>query len=78
MAEEKIKVSELPEQEQKEIIAKAYAVGLKGVFNSWNVETLKNKIAEAEGKTADEAKAEETKSEETPADETKATKKENE
>lgn len=50
MAEQKKKVSELPEQEQKELIAKAYAVGLKGVFTAWNVETLKAKIAEIENK----------------------------
>lgn len=50
MAEQKQKVSDLPEQEQKELIAKAYAVGLKGVFTAWNVETLKTKIAEVENK----------------------------
>lgn len=49
MAEQKQKVSDLPEQEQKELIAKAYAAGLKGFnFASYKVETLKEKIAEAE------------------------------
>lgn len=57
MAEQKIKVSELPEQEQKDLIAEAVAVGLKGVFPTWNVDTLKSKIAEAKGeKTGKEEK----------------------
>lgn len=48
MSEQKQKVSDLPENEQKEIIAEAYAVGLKGFnFTSYKVETLKEKIAEA-------------------------------
>lgn len=46
MSDEKIKVSELPEQEQKELIAEAYAVGLTGVFAGYKVTTLKAKIAE--------------------------------
>ena len=50
MSEEKIKVSDLSEQEQKDLIAEAYAVGLQGTFNGWKVETLKNKIAEAKAK----------------------------
>ena len=49
MAEQKIKVSELSEQEQKDLIAEAYAVGLKGIFTTWNIDTLKKKIAEAKG-----------------------------
>lgn len=49
MSEEKIlKVSDLPEQEQKEILQQAYAAGLKGTFNGWKVETLKQKIKEAQ------------------------------
>lgn len=49
MSEEKIlKVSDLPEQEQKEILQQAYAAGLKGTFNGWKVETLKQKIKEVQ------------------------------
>ncbi len=47
---QKLKVSDLSEQEQKELIAEAYAVGLKGIFQTWNVETLKTKIKEAKEK----------------------------
>ena len=55
MSEEKIlKVSDLPEQEQKEILQQAYAAGLKGTFNGWKVETLKQKIKEAQTPVADE------------------------
>lgn len=51
MSETNIKVSELPEQEQKKLIAEAYAVGLQGFnFTSYKVETLKNKIAEQKAK----------------------------
>ena len=57
MSEEKIlKVSDLPEQEQKEILQQAYAAGLKGTFNGWKVETLKQKIKEAQTPVADEQK----------------------
>lgn len=63
MSNENIKVSELPEEEQKELIAEAYAVGLQGTFNGWKVETLKNKIADAkakkEGEGDDEQKGDE-------------------
>ena len=46
--EKKLKVSDLPEQEQKEILQQAYAAGLKGTFNGWKVETLKQKIKEVQ------------------------------
>ena len=58
MSDEKIKVSELPEQEQKELIAEAYAVGLTGIFTGWKVSTLKNKIAEQKAQTVDEKEGE--------------------
>lgn len=65
MSEQKQKVSDLPENEQKEIIAEAYAVGLKGFnFTSYKVETLKEKIAEAKanlGQQKDEQKGEDSK-----------------
>lgn len=60
MSEQKIKVSELSEQEQKDLIAEAYAVGLKGVFTTWNVETLKNKIAEAKGDNSNDEQKDST------------------
>lgn len=47
MSDENIKVSELPEKEQKELLAEAFAVGLnKGVLTGYKVSTLKKKIAE--------------------------------
>lgn len=58
--EKKLKVSDLPEQEQKEILQQAYAAGLKGTFNGWKVETLKQKIKEAQTPAADETKDAET------------------
>lgn len=65
MSEQKQKVSDLPENEQKEIIAEAYAVGLKGFnFTSYKVETLKEKIAEAKAnfeQQKDEQKGEDSK-----------------
>lgn len=55
MSEQKQKVSDLPENEQKKLIAEAYAVGLKGFnFTSYKVETLKEKIAEAKKNTNSE------------------------
>lgn len=72
MSEEKIKVSELPENEQKELSSLAYSLGLRGNFSGWNVATLKAKIedlqanankngeAQTEGQKAEgEQKAEE-------------------
>ena len=47
MSDENIKVSELPEKEQKELLSEAFAVGLnKGVLTGDKVSTLKKKIAE--------------------------------
>lgn len=47
MSDENIKVSELPEKEQRELLSEAFAVGLnKGVLTGYKVSTLKKKIAE--------------------------------
>ena len=54
MSDENIKVSELSEQEQKDLIAEAYAVGLQGTFNGWKVKTLKDKIAKAKGEDSND------------------------
>jgi len=54
MSDENIKVSELSEQEQKDLIAEAYAVGLKGVLTGYKVSTLKKKIAEAKGDNSED------------------------
>lgn len=54
MSEQKLKVSDLPENEQKELIAEAYSVGLNGFFNKWGVDTLKAKIAEKRAETIPE------------------------
>lgn len=54
MSEQKLKVSDLPENEQKELIAEAYSVGLNGFFNKWGVDTLKAKIAEKRTETKPE------------------------
>lgn len=45
MGKQKQKVSDLPENEQKELIQEAYSVGLTGILNNYGVETLKSKIA---------------------------------
>ena len=42
--EKKIKVSELPEEEQKALISEAMSLGIHGILTGWGVETLKNKI----------------------------------
>ena len=59
---ENIKVSDLPEQEQRELIAEAYNVGLTGFnFTSYKVETLKNKIAEQKKKNESQKRGDEQK-----------------
>ena len=64
MSDEKMKVSDLPEQEQKELIAEAYSLGATGVFTGWKVSTLKNKIEELKAqKNGEGAKDEEAKDE---------------
>ena len=42
----KMKVSELPKEEQQALISEANALGLRGVLTTWGVETLKAKIEE--------------------------------
>lgn len=64
MSDEKMKVSDLPEQEQKELIAEAYSLGATGVFTGWKVSTLKNKIEELKAqKNGEGTKNEEAKDE---------------
>jgi len=42
----KQKFAELPKEEQEKLIQEANEVGLRGIFDGWNVETLKTKIEE--------------------------------
>ena len=42
----KQKVSELPQEERAALIKEANELGINGVFDNFNVETLQNKIAE--------------------------------
>ena len=70
MSDENIKVSELPEKEQKELLSEAFAVGLnKGVLTGYKVSTLKKKIAELKeqnnGENEQNASNDEQKGEET-------------
>ena len=43
----KLKVQDLPKEEQEKLIHEANAVGLRGMVTAWGVETLQAKIAEA-------------------------------
>lgn len=57
MSDEKLKVSELPEQEQNELIAEAVALGMKPLnLKSYKVSTLKAKIEELKNAPTDEQK----------------------
>lgn len=47
-----MKVSDLPKEEQDKLIAEANELEIRGIFTSWGVETLKNKIAEAKAAKA--------------------------
>lgn len=58
--EKKIKVSELPEEEQKALISEAMSLGIQGILTGWGVETLKNKIEGIKAKKGDNSKAEQT------------------
>ena len=58
--EKKIKVSELPEEEQKALISEAMSLGIQGILTGWGVETLKNKIEEIKAKKGDKPQAEQT------------------
>lgn len=78
--EQKIKVSELPEDEQKALIQEAYSLGISGILTGWKVETLKKKIegekakrqADGEQTDGDNEQVEEPKSEETEQTDTEA------
>lgn len=58
--EKKIKVSELPEEEQKALISEAMSLGIQGILTGWGVETLKNKIEEIKAKKGDNSQTEQT------------------
>lgn len=58
--EKKIKVSELPEEEQKALISEAMSLGIQGILAGWGVETLKNKIEEIKAKKGGKPQAEQT------------------
>ena len=58
--EKKIKVSELPEEEQKALISEAMSLGIQGILTGWGVETLKNKIEKIKAKKGDNSQAEQT------------------
>lgn len=64
MSDEKMKVSELPKEEQKELIAEAYSLGLTGVLTGWKVTTLKNRIVELKAQKKGETTVEENGGEE--------------
>ena len=49
----KMKVSELPKEEQQALISEANALGLRGVLTTWGAETLKAKIEELKKKQAE-------------------------
>lgn len=58
--EKKIKVSELPEEEQKALISEAMSLGIQGILTGWGVETLKNKIEEIKAQKGDNPQGEQT------------------
>lgn len=58
--EKKIKVSELPEEEQKALISEAMSLGIQGILTGWGVETLKNKIEKIKAQKGDNSQAEQT------------------
>ena len=58
--EKKIKVAELPEEEQKALISEAMSLGIQGILTGWGVETLKNKIEGIKAKKGDNSQAEQT------------------
>lgn len=58
--EKKIKVSELPEEEQKALISEAMSLGIQGILTGWGVETLKNKIEEKKAQKGDNSQTEQT------------------
>ena len=58
--EKKIKVAELPEEEQKALISEAMSLGIQGILTGWGVKTLKNKIEEIKAKKGGKPQAEQT------------------
>ena len=58
--EKKIKVSELPEEEQKALISEAMSLGIQGILTGWGVETLKNKIEEIKAQKGGNSQTEQT------------------
>lgn len=58
--EKKIKVAELPEEEQKALISEAMSLGIQGILTGWGVETLKNKIEGIKAKKGGNSQAEQT------------------
>ena len=58
--EKKIKVSELPEEEQKALISEAMSLGIQGILTGWGVETLKNKIEKIKVQKGDNSQPEQT------------------
>ena len=58
--EKKIKVSELPEEEQKALISEAMSLGIQGILTGWGVETLKNKIEKIKAQKGDNSQIEQT------------------
>ena len=58
--EKKIKVAELPEEEQKALISEAMSLGIQGILTGWGVETLKNKIEKIKAQKGDNSQAEQT------------------
>lgn len=58
--EKKIKVSELPEEEQKALISEAMSLGIQGILTGWGVETLKNKIEGIKAKKGGKLQVEQT------------------
>ena len=58
--EKKIKVSELPEEEQKALISEAMSLGIQGILTGWGVETLKNKIEKIKAQKGDNSQTEQT------------------
>lgn len=58
--EKKIKVAELPEEEQKALISEAMSLGIQGILTGWGVETLKNKIEGIKAKKGGKLQAEQT------------------
>ena len=63
----KMKVSELPKEEQQALISEANALGLRGVLTTWGVETLKAKIEELKKKQAEAEQSGESTPDETKA-----------